>query len=142
MFHVLVLGGIGLVSAHCGGAVASSNHDASVGQDGFPGEGAAPPSGLDAFPTEGPAHIDAFPAEGAVEVDAFPTEGPVQVDAFPTEGAIAIDASADAFPTEGPPPPPDASADAGVDGSVDATSTKDAGFPNETAATHDAAGGH
>jgi hypothetical protein len=133
MFHVLVLGGIGLVAPACGGQVGSP---AVVDCD--PLTAACPEPGADAstdaFPSEtdqavdGGQGFDAFPSEtaevidGGQGIDAFPSEtdqafdGGQGFDAFPSEGPAQIDAA--------PPPPPDAS------------QTFDA-FPEETAVALD-----
>jgi hypothetical protein len=115
MFHVIVLGGIGLVGlggcgkvASAGGGDGGTEPDATSHGDGFPAEGLM-------------VMVDAFPSETAVEVDAFPSETGVQPDAFPMEGpAMLVDS--------GPVP------------QVDATVGEDAGcFPQETDVAFDAA---
>jgi len=104
MFHVIVLGGIGLVGLGGCGQVATGDGTHVGGDDGGP----------DAFPVEGlpvtnqpDATFDAFPSEtGAPEADAFPSETAQQVDASPSDGpAPPADASlppsdADCFPEE------------------------------------------
>jgi hypothetical protein len=129
MFHVLVLGGIGLVAPACGGAISPALPRNDAATDAFPSEGPAhidagssldAHSSFDAFPSETAERLDAFPAETDSIPDAFPTEGLVPPDAFPTEGPAQIDAS---------PPPP-----------MDAGAPEDAGcFPEETAFISDAA---
>jgi hypothetical protein len=81
MFHVIVLGGIGLVA--CGGVVAGNLGDAS------------PDAVSDAFPSEGKPLPDAFPGELPARIDASP-------DSFPSETFPAPEAGKDSFPTEGP----------------------------------------
>jgi hypothetical protein len=121
MFHVIVLGGIGLVGLGGCGQVATGDGthvggDAG-GPDAFPVEGLPvthpPDATFDAFPSEtGAPEADAFPSETAQQVDAFPSEGLVAADsggpppdAFPSETAQQVDAS----PSDGPAPPADAS---------------------------------
>ncbi len=168
MFHVIVLGGIGLVApalsaAACGGVTTEAlrgddaglkgGHDGGVGADAFPNETCA--CDQDAFPSElGPPVADAFPSETVTPApDAFPTEGPVDLDAGPpVEDAFPSETFApppDAFPSEGPvevdaaPPVEDAFP---VEGpiEIDAAApppTEDADcFPEETAMARDAAG--
>lgn len=126
MFHVLVLGGIGLVAPACGGSVGSpavvdcdpltcpQTGDASP--DAFPSETAElvdGGQGFDAFPSEtaemidGGQGFDAFPSEtdqafdGGQGFDAFPSEGPAQIDSGPPDASQPPDASADVgFPEE------------------------------------------
>lgn len=128
MFHVLVLGGIGLVAPACGGSVGNPAvvhgcdplncpDGGDAGVDGFPAEGlrVAPDAGhgFDAFPSEtgeaidGGQGFDAFPSEtdqagdGGQGFDAFPSEGPAQIDSGPPDGSSPTDATADVgFPEE------------------------------------------
>lgn len=89
MFHVLVLGGIGLVGAACASTVETRG---SEGAGGFPNEG-PPIQDVDAG-TDAPEVVDAG-------MDAFPIEGPVMVDSgFPDETDLSIDASAEAGPSD------------------------------------------
>jgi hypothetical protein len=98
MFHVIVLGGMGLVA--CGGSVASNDGvltDAKA--DSFPSEGTVTIDGgfIDAGdarpPSDGPSIVDVFPAEGPAFLDAFtPSDGPAVLDAFPEEGTAPEDA--------------------------------------------------
>jgi hypothetical protein len=136
MFHVIVLGGMGLVA--CGGSVASNDHVSTDAQaDAFPSEGtvmidggfidagdARPPSDgssiVDVFPAEGPAILDAFtPKDASAVLDAFPEEGTAPQDARVTDASPSTDGSAegglhdaqvldagDAFPPVEGPPPP------------------------------------
>lgn len=74
MFHVIVLGGMGLVA--CGGSLASTDEmSADAKSDQFPSEGLNYAG--DAFPpTEGPSVVDALPTEESSTVDSFPTGAP------------------------------------------------------------------
>jgi hypothetical protein len=109
MFHVIVLGGIGLVA--CGGVATGS---------GDPGD-ASSETATDAFPSEGKTPgPDAFPSETATVLDA-------STDGFPSETDPAGDATIDSFPTEGP---------AMLDASGDVGPQPD-GFPSETAVPFD-----
>ena len=115
MFHVIVLGGMGLVA--CGG-LATANIGAPDGST---------EAAEDGFPAETKVFSDAFPNEGKVadvSTDSFPSELPARTDAFPSESDPAPDGGvdADAFPIEGPVHGPDAG-DAGDDGPD--------GFPQE-----------
>jgi hypothetical protein len=133
MFHVLVLGGIGLTVPACGGTVASPL-TTGCGPMGC-ADGSTPPSrdggtDYDAFPSEGLVAVDAFPSESAEPLDAFPAETDVPPpDAFPTEGPAEVDggfdATTDGFPSEGL-----VAVDSGTDSSLDA-------FPEETAVALD-----
>jgi hypothetical protein len=112
MFHVIVLGGIGLLGLEGCGKVASGapgDADAATpdtgsaidgGADAFPSETGAPAEEagrFDAFPSETATFIDASPGFDVVTIDAFPTEGPVAIDAGPIVDA-AVDA--ECFPEE------------------------------------------
>jgi hypothetical protein len=115
MFHVIVLGGMGLVA--CGGSLASTpDAPADAAADAFPSEGAAAIDGGsiepgDALPpSDAPSFVDVFPAEGPAIFDAFPDEG--SRDAQVADGSVVTDGSGDGglrdaqiFPSEGPPPP-------------------------------------
>jgi len=94
MFQVIVLGGMGLVGAACGGTVIDTGNAAGGG--GFPAEG--PPVQQDAS--------DSDAADAAADaIEEFPQEGPIFVDAG--EDAADADDAGDAdagFPQEGPPP--------------------------------------
>jgi hypothetical protein len=121
MFHVIVLGGIGLLGLEGCGKVANAADD--DGDAATSDSGSAIDGGADAFPSETGAyyedagHFDAFPSETATFVDAsprfdaqadasgfdaFPTEGPVAIDAGPARDSAVDDAAADAecFPEE------------------------------------------
>lgn len=101
LFHVIVLGGIGLVGVACGTTVESPGQ-ATGGTSG------STDSGVGGFPQEGAIAIVDAGADDAM--DAFPSEGPMMIDAgFPNETDQAADAGAapdaDAgFPQEAPPP--------------------------------------
>jgi hypothetical protein len=114
MFHVIVLGGIGLLGLEgCGKVANGAADDADAatpdagstidgGVDAFPSESGAPAEDggrFDAFPSETATFIDASPHEGldSSSVDAFPTEGPAMIDSGPIDDA-AVDA--ECFPEE------------------------------------------
>jgi hypothetical protein len=131
MFHVIVLGGIGLVSTGCGGATTTEDptktaHDGGV--DGAPPCNCGPVFPDDAFPSETATFVDAgyFPSEGKYAPDAVSPpaiDASHGVDAFPDETAtFLIDAGA--HPVDAPP-----------------AVEEDAGcvFPDETAFVPDAA---
>jgi hypothetical protein len=93
MYRVIVMGGMGLVTAGslvalgaCGDSTDDSGKADGAGADGFPREG--PPQN-DAFPTEGPAvkpdaaedeDADADAGDIADARDEFPREGPQRID--------------------------------------------------------------
>jgi hypothetical protein len=114
MFHVIVLGGIGLVGLDGCGRVSDGG-----GGPGLLDSGSDAHVTVDAFPSETAARLDAFPSETATIADAFPAETATQLDAFPNEGPAHFDA----FPSESDTPPPES--DAGC-------------FPDETAFVGDA----
>jgi hypothetical protein len=107
MFHVIVLGGMGLVA--CGG-ITTANGGTEDGSteatsDAFPSEGRAPAdAGVpDAFPHETKMFVDAegdsFPADTGQPgpLDGFPSETDTVGDA---EHGMDAKASRDAFPHE------------------------------------------
>ena len=100
MFHVIVLGGMGLVA--CGGSVASYDEASTDAKaDSFPSEGTVAIDGgfIDARdarrPSDGCSSVDVFPSEGLPAVDAFPIEGPSRQDARVMDAPSSGDGSAE-----------------------------------------------